>query len=73
MTLQYDNSGVLWAGLQLYGSLLAGILSIGLVLTTLLPVIGNTSVQTQFLITVFIISSHDDCKVREVRAQNPPS
>ena len=39
--LQYDNWGVIWAGLQLYGNLLAGILIVGLALTTLLPAIGT--------------------------------
>ena len=49
MTLQYDNSDLLWAGLQLYGNLLAGILSIGLALTTLLPAIGKIMIHWSVL------------------------
>ena len=40
MTLQYDNA-VLWTGLELYGHLLAGLLIVGLVLTTFLPAISK--------------------------------
>ena len=40
MTLKYD-SAALWTGLGLYGNLLAGLLTVGLILTTLVPVLGK--------------------------------
>ena len=48
MTLQYDNAA-LWTGLGLYGILLAGILIVGLALTTFLPAISKK--LTQFTLT----------------------
>ena len=48
MTLQYDNAA-LWTGLELYGILLAGILIVGLVLTTFLPAVGKH--LSQFTLT----------------------
>ena len=72
MTLQYDNPALL-TGLQLHVKLLFGILIVGLILTTLLPAIGQIMVQSQFYMISPFNSSHDDCQVREVRAQYPPS
>ena len=40
VTLQYSNSA-LWVGLELYGSILPWIFLLGLVLTTLPPILGK--------------------------------
>ena len=62
MTLQYDNPALL-TGLQLHVKLLFGILIVGLILTTLLPAIGQIMVQSQFYMISPFNSSHDDCQV----------
>ena len=73
VTLQYSNSA-LWVGLELYGSILPWIFLLGLVLATLPPILGKVIVQSQFHIMFpSFNSSHEDCRVREVRAQYPPS
>ena len=54
VTLQYSNSA-LWVGLELYGSILPWIFLLGLVLTTLPPILGKVIVQSHFPIIVPII------------------
>ena len=63
MTLQYKNT-VFWPGLELYGYLLASIVLLGLLLTTLLPAIGKLIKKSQFtIIIIYIHSSNSDYKV----------
>ena len=41
MTLQYNNSPILWAGLELYGNLLSCFLLYSLILAVLISAMGN--------------------------------
>ena len=54
MTLHY-NTNPLWVGLELYGSVLPWIFLLGLILTTVLPILGKVMLQSQFPIIVPII------------------
>lgn len=67
VTLQYSNSA-LWVGLELYGSLLLGIFNLGLILTTVLPILGKVIVHNFPQLFPLFYSSF---QVREVRAQYP--
>ena len=60
MTLTYNNP-LLFSGLELYGTLLAGIFICGLMIV-LVPAMGKTTVQSIFYYDNLINSSHDDVR-----------
>ena len=47
VTLHYYNNA-LWVGLELYGSVIPWMFLLGLILTTVLPVLGKVILQSQF-------------------------
>ena len=71
VTLQFSNSA-LWVGLELYGGVLPWIFILGLILTTVLPILGKVIIKSEFPI-VFPIISFQSSSLLSSRSQSSVS